>query len=189
MPLAFLANHSNRLASFCMTTTSNTGVCIMFTTIKSCCPYKFIYRCLSFCSSRFSYFKIIGCLYLWFDVEINILLHQITPLACDFVKLVNTHMPFPQGSLIQGHWNVWSVCSLPAEYCEFGPDFEKCKPWLIKNAPELYPDLVKGEIQLYFFRTANWERGIPIIVKSQDRLGVIHYIRVHFLQFIQKKWT
>ncbi|CAM8987552.1 unnamed protein product [Rhodiola kirilowii] len=36
------------------------------------------------------------------------------------------------------------VCSLPAEYCEFGPDFEKCKPWLIQNAPELYPDLVKG---------------------------------------------
>lgn len=32
---------------------------------------------------------------------------------------------------------------MPAEYCEFGPDFEKCKPWLIKNAPELYPDLVK----------------------------------------------
>lgn len=37
------------------------------------------------------------------------------------------------------------VCSLPPEYCEFGPDFEKCKPWLIKNAPELYPDLVKEE--------------------------------------------
>ncbi|CAM8935633.1 unnamed protein product [Rhodiola kirilowii] len=36
------------------------------------------------------------------------------------------------------------VCSLPAEYCEFGPDFEKCKPWLIQNAPQLYPDLVKG---------------------------------------------
>ncbi|KAF7837894.1 translation machinery-associated protein 22 [Senna tora] len=35
------------------------------------------------------------------------------------------------------------VCSLPAEYCEFGPDFEKCKPWLIQNAPQLYPDLVK----------------------------------------------
>ncbi|CAK7352948.1 unnamed protein product [Dovyalis caffra] len=35
------------------------------------------------------------------------------------------------------------TCSLPAEYCEFGPDFEKCKPWLIKNAPELYPDLLK----------------------------------------------
>ncbi|KAB2618362.1 translation machinery-associated protein 22-like [Pyrus ussuriensis x Pyrus communis] len=36
-----------------------------------------------------------------------------------------------------------AVCSLPAEYCEFGPDFEKCKPWLIQNAPALYPDLVK----------------------------------------------
>ncbi|XP_010555049.1 PREDICTED: translation machinery-associated protein 22-like [Tarenaya hassleriana] len=35
------------------------------------------------------------------------------------------------------------VCSLPAEYCEFGPDFEKCKPWLIKNVPDLYPDLLK----------------------------------------------
>lgn len=36
-----------------------------------------------------------------------------------------------------------AVCSLPAEYCEFGPDFQKCKPWLIQNAPDLYPDLVK----------------------------------------------
>ncbi|XVE97683.1 hypothetical protein REPUB_Repub03eG0040100 [Reevesia pubescens] len=35
------------------------------------------------------------------------------------------------------------ICSLPAEYCEFGPDFEKCKPWLINNAPELYPHLLK----------------------------------------------
>ncbi|KAK1418612.1 hypothetical protein QVD17_27757 [Tagetes erecta] len=35
------------------------------------------------------------------------------------------------------------VCGLPAEYCEFGPDFEKCKPWLIHNAPQLYPDLVQ----------------------------------------------
>ncbi|XP_057506677.1 translation machinery-associated protein 22-like [Actinidia eriantha] len=35
------------------------------------------------------------------------------------------------------------VCGLPAEYCEFGPDFEKCKPWLVQNAPDLYPDLLK----------------------------------------------
>ncbi|KAG6413873.1 hypothetical protein SASPL_126588 [Salvia splendens] len=35
------------------------------------------------------------------------------------------------------------VCSLPAEFCEFGPDFQKCKPWLIQNAPQLYPDLIK----------------------------------------------
>ncbi|CAH1425227.1 unnamed protein product [Lactuca virosa] len=35
------------------------------------------------------------------------------------------------------------VCGLPAEYCEFGPDFEKCKPWLIQNAAEIYPDLLQ----------------------------------------------
>ncbi|XVF89086.1 hypothetical protein PTKIN_Ptkin19aG0102400 [Pterospermum kingtungense] len=35
------------------------------------------------------------------------------------------------------------ICSLPAEYCEFGPDFEKCKPWLINNAPDVYPHLLK----------------------------------------------
>ncbi|XP_075497714.1 translation machinery-associated protein 22-like [Primulina tabacum] len=34
------------------------------------------------------------------------------------------------------------VCGFPAEYCEFGSDFDKCKPWLIQNAPDLYPDLV-----------------------------------------------
>ncbi|KAG5595852.1 hypothetical protein H5410_037084, partial [Solanum commersonii] len=28
-------------------------------------------------------------------------------------------------------------------YCEFGPDFEKCKPWLIQNASDLYPEFLK----------------------------------------------
>eukprot|EP00899_Mesostigma_viride_P002054 jgi/Mesvir1/1184/Mv17679-RA.1 len=32
-------------------------------------------------------------------------------------------------------------CGLPPEYCEFGPNFEKCKPWLIENCPGLYPEL------------------------------------------------
>ncbi|CAL0320296.1 unnamed protein product [Lupinus luteus] len=35
------------------------------------------------------------------------------------------------------------ICSLPPEYCEFGSDFDKCKPWLIQNVPELYPNLLK----------------------------------------------
>ena len=42
------------------------------------------------------------------------------------------------------------VCGLPAEYCEFGPDFEKCKPWLIQNAPNLYPQLLNGNKILPF---------------------------------------
>jgi hypothetical protein len=37
------------------------------------------------------------------------------------------------------------VCGLPAEYCEFGPDFNRCKPWLIEHCPEVYPSLVKKE--------------------------------------------
>ncbi|XP_039121148.1 translation machinery-associated protein 22 [Dioscorea cayenensis subsp. rotundata] len=39
------------------------------------------------------------------------------------------------------------VCGLPAEYCEFGPDFEKCKPWLRVNAADLYPDLLNEDNQ------------------------------------------
>eukprot|EP01114_Cavostelium_apophysatum_P022397 TRINITY_DN808_c0_g1_i1.p1 TRINITY_DN808_c0_g1~~TRINITY_DN808_c0_g1_i1.p1 ORF type:complete len:208 (+),score=51.80 TRINITY_DN808_c0_g1_i1:26-625(+) len=37
------------------------------------------------------------------------------------------------------------VCGLPPEYCEFGPNFEKCKPWLMKNCPGLYPNLEEEE--------------------------------------------
>ncbi|ELR19102.1 eukaryotic translation initiation factor SUI1 family protein [Acanthamoeba castellanii str. Neff] len=37
------------------------------------------------------------------------------------------------------------VCGLPAEYCEFGPDFNRCKPWLIEHCPEIYPSLIKKE--------------------------------------------
>jgi len=33
------------------------------------------------------------------------------------------------------------VCGLPPEYCEFGPSFEKCKPWLQEHCPDLYPNL------------------------------------------------
>lgn len=35
------------------------------------------------------------------------------------------------------------VCGLPPDYCEFGPDFNQCKPWLLANAPHLYPELQK----------------------------------------------
>lgn len=37
----------------------------------------------------------------------------------------------------------FSVCSLPPEFCEFNPKkvFNKCKPWLMKNYPDLYPFL------------------------------------------------
>uniref|UniRef100_A0A7S2RD20 SUI1 domain-containing protein n=2 Tax=Rhizochromulina marina TaxID=1034831 RepID=A0A7S2RD20_9STRA len=28
-----------------------------------------------------------------------------------------------------------SICGLPPDYCEFGPDVEKCRPWLEQHAP------------------------------------------------------
>ena len=31
------------------------------------------------------------------------------------------------------------VCGLPVEYCENGPSFQKCLPWLRKHAPDAYP--------------------------------------------------
>lgn len=36
-------------------------------------------------------------------------------------------------------------CSLPPEYCEFGPCFERCKVWLVQNCPDLYPELAEDE--------------------------------------------
>ena len=38
------------------------------------------------------------------------------------------------------------ICSLPPEYCEYGPDSEKCKNWLKDNIPDLYEELV-GKIE------------------------------------------
>lgn len=39
------------------------------------------------------------------------------------------------------------VCGLPPEYCEFNPDFEKCKPWILQNCPNIYPELASSIIE------------------------------------------
>lgn len=36
------------------------------------------------------------------------------------------------------------VCGLPPEYCEYGPDSEKCKEWLQSNMPDLYEELTQA---------------------------------------------
>eukprot|EP00741_Cyanophora_paradoxa_P015732 tig00020904_g15188.t1 len=36
------------------------------------------------------------------------------------------------------------VCGFPPEYCENGPHFDRCKPWLMQHCPEMYPGL-KGD--------------------------------------------
>jgi len=35
------------------------------------------------------------------------------------------------------------VCTFPVEYCEFGPNFELCKPWIAAHCPEIYPTLAE----------------------------------------------
>ena len=43
-------------------------------------------------------------------------------------------------------------CTMPAEYCQYGPDYEKCLPWHVKNCPELVSEenlsKMMGEISL-----------------------------------------
>lgn len=34
------------------------------------------------------------------------------------------------------------VCGLPPEYCEFGPQVDKCREWLKDRLPDLYVELV-----------------------------------------------
>ncbi|XP_031555833.1 density-regulated protein homolog [Actinia tenebrosa] len=36
------------------------------------------------------------------------------------------------------------VCTMPIEYCEFSPESEKCKEWLMSNHPEVFDDLNKA---------------------------------------------
>jgi len=40
---------------------------------------------------------------------------------------------------------IYVVCGLPPDFCEFGPSFEQCKPWLKEHCPDLYPELSESE--------------------------------------------
>ena len=34
-----------------------------------------------------------------------------------------------------------AVCTMPCEYCEWGPKFKECKEWFSSSCKEIYPDL------------------------------------------------
>ncbi|XP_004488049.1 translation machinery-associated protein 22 [Cicer arietinum] len=60
------------------------------------------------------------------------------------------------------------VCSLPPEYCEFGSDFDKCKPWLIQNVPDLYPHLINEANEKEADKVADKLQGTAISSGSSD---------------------
>ena len=47
------------------------------------------------------------------------------------------------------------VCGLPPEYCEYGPCFELCKPWLKEHHTDLYPDLANVEFTVDQIQATN----------------------------------
>ncbi|KAL2327187.1 hypothetical protein Fmac_020614 [Flemingia macrophylla] len=66
------------------------------------------------------------------------------------------------------HVQYCGVCSLPPEYCEFGSDFDKCKPWLIQNVPDLYPNLIKEANDKEADRVADKLQGTVISSGAGD---------------------
>ncbi|KAL6496524.1 hypothetical protein OROGR_029782 [Orobanche gracilis] len=65
------------------------------------------------------------------------------------------------------------VCGLPPEYCEFGPDFEKCKPWLVQNAPDIYPDLLKEAGEKDADKVADQLQSTSISSSAFHIIGVV----------------
>eukprot|EP01088_Endostelium_zonatum_P017821 TRINITY_DN5459_c0_g1_i1.p1 TRINITY_DN5459_c0_g1~~TRINITY_DN5459_c0_g1_i1.p1 ORF type:complete len:297 (+),score=114.22 TRINITY_DN5459_c0_g1_i1:136-1026(+) len=49
--------------------------------------------------------------------------------------------------IMRGELIYCPTCGLPPEYCEWGPDFNKCKPWILKNCPQLYPKLAAAQAE------------------------------------------
>lgn len=59
------------------------------------------------------------------------------------------------------------VCGLPPEYCEFNKNFDKCKIWIAKNCPEVYPDLKLDEIAAELEETKIETKEEPKEVKNK----------------------
>ena len=50
----------------------------------------------------------------------------------------------------------FSACHTPLGFwflsnSEYGPKFEKCKPWLLQHCPEMYPNLQLGGLEISDF--------------------------------------
>jgi len=62
------------------------------------------------------------------------------------------------------------VCGLPSEYCEFGPTFEKCKPWMQENCPDIYATIVEPSQETT--DTKSSKRGGKALAKAEPDANV-----------------
>lgn len=70
------------------------------------------------------------------------------------------------------------VCGLPPEYCEYGPNFDLCKPWLKENHLDLYPELAELEV------TEEMAAATLEAISARDAItGMIDFV------FIRTRWS
>uniref|UniRef100_A0A8D8V9I7 Density-regulated protein homolog n=1 Tax=Cacopsylla melanoneura TaxID=428564 RepID=A0A8D8V9I7_9HEMI len=77
-------------------------------------------------------------------------------------------------------------CSLPVEYCEYHPEYEKCKVWLEKHLPEEFEKLVKlsdGGDEDATEEKKRQKRGGKGIVKARKKEEVPKQVCLWFLSY------
>ncbi|XP_070573821.1 density-regulated protein homolog [Ptychodera flava] len=62
-------------------------------------------------------------------------------------------------------------CTMPLEYCEFHPDYEKCKKWLEKNLPEQFEAMMRlrGDEDETSSEKKKQKRGGRGIIKTRKK--------------------
>ena len=68
------------------------------------------------------------------------------------------------------------ICSLPPEYCEYGPCFDKCLPWVTENMPEVLSEAVLAKM---VGKISMDENGEP--VENADGDDEVRYWRMDYI--------
>lgn len=40
-----------------------------------------------------------------------------------------------------------AICGLPPDFCQYGPSWDKCKPWVMEHFPHYYPELTGTSLE------------------------------------------
>lgn len=75
-------------------------------------------------------------------------------------------------------------CSLPIEYCEYHPDYDKCKQWLEQNLPDEFDKVVKlcgGGDDDGAEEKKRQKRGGKGMVKAKKKEDAPKQVRIYLL--------